>query len=195
MRLLPGDRLIERELCERMSVSRPIVREALRELESSGLVDAIPHRGPIVARVNAQDARDIYAIRAELEGLACKDFIERAALPQHAALRRALRSVMLAYEADDPVLSLAAKERFYDVLLEGGGNAVLPPLLRRLHGRITLLRSLTLAEPGRARQSGEELQAMVEAIWERDVERAVEACRRHVMRAAATALRVLERTV
>ena len=74
----PGDRLIERELCELTGVSRTSVREALRLLESEGLIETIPNRGPIVASLSAEDAQYIYEVREALEGLAGRLFAERA---------------------------------------------------------------------------------------------------------------------
>src|SRR5438552_16463065 len=64
----PGDRLIERELCEMTGVSRTSVREALRHLESEGLVQNLPNKGPMVATVTADEAREIFEVRRVLEG-------------------------------------------------------------------------------------------------------------------------------
>jgi DNA-binding GntR family transcriptional regulator len=66
-RLAPGARLIERELIAMMSVSRTVIREALRQLEAEGLVDVVPNRGAVVRELTLAEARDLYAIRALLE--------------------------------------------------------------------------------------------------------------------------------
>src|SRR3954466_2792457 len=71
--LKPGQRLIERELCELMGVSRPSIREALRLLEADGLVNTIPNRGPIVSTVSLEEAEQIYAARALLEGYIARE--------------------------------------------------------------------------------------------------------------------------
>src|SRR5277367_656435 len=71
-RLLPGARLIERELIAMMGVSRTVIREALRQLEAEGLVSNIPNKGPIVRELTIEEAKDLYAIRAVLEGLAAR---------------------------------------------------------------------------------------------------------------------------
>src|SRR5438445_7587472 len=68
--LKPGQRLIERELCEMTGVSRPSIREALRALEADGLVNTVPHRGPVVSTIILEEAKQHYAARVVLEGIA-----------------------------------------------------------------------------------------------------------------------------
>src|ERR1700687_3081267 len=61
-RLLPGARLIERELIAMMGVSWAVIREALRQLESEGLIAIIPNKGPIVRELTLAEAKDLYSI-------------------------------------------------------------------------------------------------------------------------------------
>src|SRR6266852_874025 len=61
-------RLVERELCEMTGVSRPSIREALRLREADGLVNTVPHRGPVVSIISVEEATPLYASRAVLEG-------------------------------------------------------------------------------------------------------------------------------
>ena len=68
-RIEPGTRLIERELCEALKISRASVREVLRRLEAERLVSVEPRRGPIVMVLSVEEAGEIYEIRAMLESL------------------------------------------------------------------------------------------------------------------------------
>ncbi|HBQ86706.1 MAG TPA: hypothetical protein DD811_09550, partial [Syntrophomonas sp.] len=71
-RLKPGQRIIERKVADKLSVSRTPVREAIRKLEQEGLVNYVPNRGAIVASLSATDVWEIYTIRSVLEGLAVR---------------------------------------------------------------------------------------------------------------------------
>lgn len=185
----PGDRLIERELCELMSVSRTSIREALRQLETEGLVENVPNRGMIVGTLSRSEAEDIYQVRSALEELACRLYAERATDEGIAALQRCMQGIEEAYqqEGDERVL-LQAKNQFYDVLLRGCGNVTIAPLLLSLRDRVSFLRSLSLSQPGRPVQSVEEVRQILQAIEQRDPEKAATACREHVRNAAKAAM-------
>ena len=70
----PGQRLVERELCEMIGVGRTSVREALRQLEAEGLIVTHPHRGPSVNAISLVEARQLYAVRGLLEGFSGEEF-------------------------------------------------------------------------------------------------------------------------
>ena len=101
-RLNPGERLIERELISMMGVSRTVIREALRQLESEGLIANIPNKGPVVRALTLEEARDLYSIRAVLEGLAARLFVENASDAEIQNLENALEAVGEAYDGGDP---------------------------------------------------------------------------------------------
>ncbi|BCB89433.1 GntR family transcriptional regulator [Phytohabitans suffuscus] len=185
-RLAPGQRLIERELVELTGVSRTSVREALRELAAEGLVTAIPNKGMVVTSVSAEEARQLYQVRSVLEGLAGRLFVENATAAQRTALVRALERVERLTAKGSTVL--AAKDSFYDVLFEGGGNDALRVVVGGLHARVSVLRSLSLSVPGRAEHSAKELRAIVDAVLAGDADAAAAACARHVEEACRAGL-------
>lgn len=193
LRLRPGHRLIERELIEQIGVSRTTIREVLRQLAAEGLVTTIPQKGAIVAAPSRQDAEDLYEVRGALEALAARRFAERATAEQVTALRRSFTAFeRLTNQRADIAELLRAKNAFYDVLLEGSRNAPIHAILGGLRARIAMLRTTSLSEPGRPESALAEIRELVEAIEERDSDRAAAAAAHHVRQAARTALGALD---
>lgn len=190
----PGQRLIERELCEQIGVGRTSVREALRQLEAEGLVVTIPHRGPEVSSISYEEARQLYEVRALLEGFAGRGFAERGTDEAIAELGRAVTGFRKAADGDDRAALVAAKTHFYAVLMEGAGNVFVKQSLTTLHNRITLLRVTSMTQDGRLKDSVAEIEEIYRAIAARDGDGAEAACRRHIVKAAEVALSVLART-
>ena len=188
-RFTPGQRLIERELIEQIGVSRTTIREVLRELAAEGLVTTIPQRGAIVVVPTAEEAAEVYEVRAALEALAARRFVARASDADVAALRAAFAEVeAVTQDGGDIRAMLRAKDRFYDVLLEGAGNGSVRSILNGLQARVRMLRAASLSAPGRPEQTVAEIRALVEAIEARDADGAAGAASSHVERAAEVGL-------
>jgi GntR family transcriptional regulator, trigonelline degradation regulator len=191
----PGDRLVERELCEMLGVSRTLVREALSQLVAEGLVHIIPHKGPIVAVITGEEAKGLYEVRAVLEALAGRQFTERAGNDQRVALVQALKELARIKDmnTDEAILLfLKEKAKFYEVILDGAKNPVLTEMLRLVHTRVMMLRATTLSQEGRLEQSYSEISSIVDAVMRGDADQAAAACKRHVEEAEKLALNVLE---
>jgi len=186
LRLRPGQRLVERELIERIGVSRTTIREALRQLAAEGLVTTIPQKGAIVAVPSAKEAAEVYEVRALLEGAAAKEFALNATEPQLAELKQALATIAASQATVEDGVFLQAKNRFYEILFEGAGNSTIRMILEGLQARVAVLRATTVAVPGRPAVSVGEIAAIVEAIERRDGDAAAAAAAHHVRQAAAT---------
>jgi DNA-binding GntR family transcriptional regulator len=193
--LSPGQRLTERELTDSLGVSRTVIREALRQLEAEGLIEAIPNRGPVVRSLTADEAKDIYRIRAVLQGLAAHEFVTNANDAQHAALRAALEAVVEAYDANDAERTVETKNEFYERLYAGAASETLSSMLATLHARMWRWRMLGLAHPRRSsersRESVENLRAIVAAIGRGDSDEAERITRIEASQAADEVLRLL----
>lgn len=187
-RFAPGERLTERSLCELTGVSRVSVREALRQLESEGLIEIQPNRGPLVSRLTRRDAQSLYQMRGALEALAARLFADQASDAQTAELEAAVRVLQAAYKSRDLEQVVAAKRRFYEVLIAGSGNNMIGPALNTMYARINQLRRISLSSPRRAPQSMREIRAIVAAIKRRDPAAAYAASLHHVEQATKAAL-------
>ena len=187
--LTPGQRLVERELIERLGVSRTTVREALRELASEGLVTVVPQRGAIVSTPSLDDATDLYEVRASLESLVVQRFVERATPDQVARLAATIDDFEAVAESGAEVRAiLAAKNQFYTVLIEGARSSALQQLLESIQARVQVLRATSLSEAGRAHEVVRELRGITEAIQRGDSETAARLTAEHIRTAAHTAL-------
>jgi DNA-binding GntR family transcriptional regulator len=188
----PGARLVERDLCERMGVSRTSVREALRKLEAEKLVQILPHKGPVVATMTKQKACEVYLVRALQEGFAAREFArvaDDAALKQFDDAVVALRVSILAQDRNSV---LSAKTRLYSTLLDNCGNVLIEQMLNSLYTRIILLRVTTLMQPDRLSASPCEIEELQKCIKARDEDGAELAARTHAGNARITAMRFIE---
>ena len=195
-RLSPGERLVERELISMMGVSRTVIREALRQLESEGLVTIIPNKGPVVRTLTLEEAQDLYAIRAVLEGLAARLFVREASDAQIERLEKALDDVEKAYDLAKAEKMLVAKNSFYEVLFDGAKSPTLSTMLGMLHGRIWRWRAMGLTHPKRSLERGREsiinLRVLLHAIRARDAALAEKTIREEVSEAAEEVNRLLK---
>lgn len=197
-RLAPGTRLIERELIDLTGVSRTVIREALRQLESESIIETIPNKGPIVRRLTRAEAIDLYSIRAVLEGLAARMFVANTTDADIAALKQALDRTVSAYEANDPDNILKVKNEFYSILFAGAGSEILSSMINTLHARIWRWRALGLGHPkrspGRSKQSLAALHDLYNALKARDADLAEKVARQEVTNAGGEIMRIFGET-
>ena len=183
----PGDRLIEAELCTRLGISRPSVREALRSLEAEKLVAVTPNRGFSVPTLSWSEAEEIYKVRALLEAEAVALFTVLANPEQLRQMRDALADFRSSIKSDDRVLQVTSTSRFYEPILSGCGNRIIHEVLQGLMARITFLRARSMSQSGRAKYSLREMSNIFDAIKSGDPEKARAAAREHVENACAAA--------
>lgn len=191
LRVKPGRRLVERELMERLNVSRATVREALRELTSEGLVTVVPNKGAVVAAPTVQEASDLFEARAAMEGLLVKLFTERAARSQMIKLEAAMEAFAEAaadYDGD-PVKLLRIKDEFIELIFTGADSPVVQQLVESLRGRVRMLRVEAMSR-GYA-GSAAELREIVAAVQAGDAEQAAHLYSRHILGSKSRAFTAL----
>jgi len=159
-----GDELIENTIGMELGVSRTPVREALRQLELEGLVRTVPNKGAFVTGITVQDIKDIYSIRAKLEGLCARwatanitreqmDQLEETAfLSEYHAQREHYEQV---FELDN---------KFHNLLYEASGSRILAHTLSDFHQYVQKVRKISIADRNRSQKCNEEHHKILDAI-------------------------------
>jgi DNA-binding GntR family transcriptional regulator len=189
--LEPGARLVERDLCAQLNVSRTSLREALRELQADGVLLQTGARGLSVGIVTREEAENAYRIRAVLEALVVEQFIENASKRDITELCKDALALKAAYRSGDVSKMLLSKHRFFDRICTGADNALAFNIINRLVLRTSSLRSRSLARKVRQQQSLHETDAIVDAIKAGNIGDARRAATAHVnnaMKSVFTAL-------
>jgi DNA-binding GntR family transcriptional regulator len=186
--LLPGARLRETELAERLSISRTPVREAIRQLEADGLVAHVPRQGATIRVLDYTEVMELYEMRAVLEGTAAR-LAARAAsdleLDELAALNEELAAT------EDLRLAYDLNRQFHLTLLDAAKNRYLVKSVNALQKTLLILGSSTLVEAERASQAVKEHADVLDALKDRDGARAEALMRAHIEAAHRVRLKTL----
>jgi DNA-binding GntR family transcriptional regulator len=176
----PGERLDEHSLAERYGVSRTPVREALRQLASSGLVEVRPRRGAVVATVTPALLAELFGAMAELEATCAR----LCALGMTPVERRRLEGVHAQMEAivarNDAGAFEAANLVFHTMIYDGAHNGPLAEMAGALRQRLLPFRRAQFQTPGRLPRSHAEHGLVTAAILAADAAAAHAAMLRHV---------------
>lgn len=190
-RLSPGTRLVERELCEALGVSRTVVREVIRDLEAERLLEATAHRGPSVARLTPKLVREIYEVRTELEAMFVRAYVVVAKEDDITTLKGILAELRGAGELHDKAALVELITRFLRHMVAVADNQVGAEIFDQLLARINRLRMLSMGVPGQIEASIVEVGQLVDRIVARDATGADKVLRRYTARARDSALRQL----
>ncbi|WP_438956724.1 GntR family transcriptional regulator [Cognatiyoonia sp.] len=184
---VPGDRLVESELAERLGVSRTPVREALQRLETQSILTR-DGRSLIVASLDHTQLSELYVVRGELEGLAAR-LAARHATPEEV---RVLRDMLDADKAliNDPDAMSRANRRFHKQIHLASHNRFLVQQLDLVHRSMALLASTSIRADGRGIDTLNEHEAIVTAIEKGDGQAAYEALCDHISTAYEIRLRL-----
>jgi len=183
----PGDRLVESELADRFGVSRTPIREALQRLETQSLL-ARDGRSLIVASLNHNQLAELYAVRAELEGLAARLAAQHAAPEEIKVLRNMVEEDR--GRLDKPEALARTNRRFHKQLHLASHNRYLVQQLDMVHRTMALLATTSLAVEGRSATAIAEHDAIVKGIEARDGEAAATALKIHISQAFETRLKL-----
>jgi DNA-binding GntR family transcriptional regulator len=179
--LAPGARLTEAELAAELAVSRTPLREALRMLLAEDLVEQLPTGGMLVRRLDLQDMRELYAVRAALEGLAAREACRRLTESDLEGLGNLVERMRLL--VDHPAELTRLGGEFHARIAAIARNRRCEQLLRQLRGHMRRYHALTSRREPRRRAALEDHRALFEALRARDPDAAERTVRDHVLAA------------
>jgi DNA-binding GntR family transcriptional regulator len=166
--LEPGARLNERELCERLGVSRTPLREAFRMLASEGLIVQSPNRGAQVVALGADDIRQAFDVMGALEGLAGELACERVREADLVLLRGLQAEMEAAHAHHDLPAYYRINRAVHEKMTEVAANPVLAHTINALNTRLHALRFRSNVNRAKWDQAVAEHRAMLGALAARD---------------------------
>lgn len=177
-RIPTGAHLTEVDIAGWLGMSRTPVREAMRRLQSEGLLLNQPFRGAVVMRLDSEDMRNLYVVRELLEPAAAG----WCAVNASAAEIEALRALLAEEQAklQDPAALIRINRQFHNAVLEGARNPFLSKSIAAVYALLPLLGDSNFLVRPYARQAHEQHLAMVDAIARRDRAGAEAIARNHV---------------
>ena len=183
-------RLVESELADALGVSRTPVRDALRRLESDGLVRSEPNRGYVVADL-MEDVAHVFLIRERLEGLAAgmaADTITRPELEELDALQAQMERLLASVPTDIERL-VELNGRLHQRITEASRSPRLIRLIERLHPQYMSYQVLRLYSDEERRRSIREHREVLDALWQRNSAAAEQVINRHLEHGKGVVLR------
>src|SRR5256885_1851602 len=178
--LAPGSGLDETDIARRFSVSRTPVREALRQLVASGLVEARAHRGAVVAQPSIERLTEMFEAMAELEALCAGLAAERMPAADRQKLEAIHEELRVLRHAGNPERVYEVNERFYNAIYAGSQNGYIAEMTLATRVRGQPFRRAQFRHLGRLAQSHAEHDRVVVAIMRGDKTGAAAAMRAHI---------------
>jgi phosphonate utilization transcriptional regulator len=177
----PGEKLNEAIIAGRLGISRGPVRESFRTLEEMGLVRLEKNRGVFVREISAEEAANIYEIRAALEEAAGRRLARRLAPSQLAELGAMVERMDKVASAGDVEGFHPLNVEFHERLVEYAGNPALTAIYRRVINELALFRRHSLARGGMLQTSNAEHRVIIERLSAGNATDAGKAMYKHVM--------------
>lgn len=144
---LPKERLVEADLAQKMEVSRAWIRDALKILETKGLVNMVPYRGAIVVDLTEKEVQEIFQVRVVLERL-CNQLAADQFLPEHGIrLKNLADMIEQAYAEDRLEEMVEANTKFHDYLTTISNNDCLIQMLKQIRLRFYLFNTFAWSNP------------------------------------------------
>ncbi|MEM5786189.1 MAG: GntR family transcriptional regulator [Syntrophobacteraceae bacterium] len=179
----PRERLIELNLAGTLNVSRFWIRDALKILETKGLVTMVPYKGAMVSNLEEEVIEEIFQVRVSLETLATRLACEKMKVSDIRALKRMARQVRACSDAGDLESMISANAAFHDYIFKLAGNLTLLQIINQLKARCHILRHSSWSSRRIVEQILDEHDDFVASFESKDYARLEELASRHISHA------------
>jgi DNA-binding GntR family transcriptional regulator len=179
--IAPGERLVEDKLAAELGVSRNPVREAIRSLEATGLVDVIPRKGAYACLVDGEDIRQIQELRAAINGWSAELAAVRRSDDDVRRMRACIDAGRASSNAGDAVRAAEQHREFHLIMEAAAGNPFIGMVLNPLRHRTEMVFSILLHHRGAL--AWDEHSEICDAIADRDAARAHQLVEHHILSA------------
>jgi DNA-binding GntR family transcriptional regulator len=179
-KLLPGQWLIERELCEAYSLSRTPVREILWKLVADGFLEQESNRGFSVRRLGLEQIFEIYQAREAVEGMAARLACRKGSEAFRGGLQELKKKIMDTNIESSPSEGIALGRQLHNAIMEAARNSVLGEMHKKLNNLVALTSNITKRSAAIEKASGFAHLDIIEAIIEQDEEKSERLMRTHL---------------
>ena len=168
--LQPGEKIVEQTLCDRFGVSRTPLREALKVLAAEGLVDLPPRRGAVVAKITADEIKELYPVMGALEALAGKLAAPRLSQADIEKISRLHDKMISCFARRDERNYIRTNREIHEAIFEIASNATLTSIYRQLLGKTHMMRFVARKTLAQWKKAIEDHEKIIEALKRRDAE-------------------------
>lgn len=177
-----GEKIKENQIASELRVSRTPIRDAFKQLENEGLIDYVPNRGCFAKGFTKQDVDDIYAVRAALERLALERAVERITEEEIAALEEQWELMEFYTKRKDSKKVLELNSSFHDIIYASTRSRFMAQVLRSYKEYIDKTRKSVFYDETYLEAILYEHREILQAIRQRDKEKAMEAVSSHLVK-------------
>jgi DNA-binding GntR family transcriptional regulator len=179
-KLLPGQWLIERELCETYRISRTPIREILWKLMVDGFLEQEANRGFIVRRLGLEQIFEIFQTREAIEGMAARLACLRGDEAFCSTLREIKKKIAKANIQSDPTAGITLGRELHRAIMDAAQNGIMTDINKRLENMTVLTANITKRSPTIEKASAEAHLNIINAVLEQNQEKAEQMMREHL---------------
>src|SRR5690606_7641118 len=179
--LKPGTKLNEREVCERLGISRTPLREAMKVLASEGLIDIIPNRGAFVSKMNDTEIWETFEMMSGLEALSGELAAERISPAELAEIKQLHEAMIVCRAQHDLPGYYSRNQTIHNKISEAARNSVLRQTYLSVNRRLQALRFKSNFKEAKWDRAIQEHEEMIQALEARDGKRLATILRQHLL--------------